>query len=294
MRNILTTKLLTQYNFNKRRAILATQDCYSAFKTKMESAIKKQDCIDDMLCDSTMEETPYVISGNVAVIDFKGMTVGSCSELEEMFFGLISLQDFCEDLTLAVNDENITSVVINFDSGGGYTSYGDETCDLIQELKLIKPIYAYSSGFLCSMAYKVACNCNEIIASPTALVGSIGTYCEYITYNGASELSSDGITVSKLDAGITVTTFQGGTEKTIGSETIALSKEQKALIQADILKCTDDFRNLVKSNRGDVKDEFMQGQPFYGKEAIELGTNLIDGCINSLSEFVQLISETNN
>ena len=41
------------------------------------------------------------------ILDFKGFTVGSCSELEEMIYGCISLQDFCEDLQAAVEDETI-------------------------------------------------------------------------------------------------------------------------------------------------------------------------------------------
>ena len=212
----MTTNLLTQYNYNKGKVILAIPECYSAFKTNIESAINsKQDLDLDTMSDNGMDNTPYVNINGIAILDFQGFTVSSCSPLEAAFFGLVSLQDFCEDLTEAIEDESVTTVIINFDSGGCYTSYGEETCELLQTLKEVKPIYAYTSGLMCSMAYKIACNCNNIIASPSAIVGSIGTYCEYVTYNGASELSDTGVTVSNLaDLGITVTTFQGGPLKT--------------------------------------------------------------------------------
>lgn len=289
----ISTNLLAQYNYNKNKLILAMPDYYQAFKSKIEGVLKKQDF--DFGEPMETEPLPYQVINGIAVIDFCGMTVNKCSELEAYFFGLLSLQDFCEDLKAAVNDELVTQVVINFDSGGGYTMYGEETCELIKNLRTIKPIYAYSSGLMCSMAYKVASCCNALIASPSALVGSINTYCEYTTLNGASELGKDGITVSKFDDfGFTVTTFQGGNQKTIGSEYIALSTEQKAGIIEEINKATLEFKTLVSENRNGVKDEFMQGQAFEARESIEKETNLIDGLENSLSDFIKLLSTKSN
>jgi len=292
----ISTNLIAQYNANKGKPILATPDYYNAFKTKIESAIKA-DFMDDLI-PATVADVPYVKSGDIAILDFCGFTINKCSEEEEKYYDLISLQDFCEDLQLAISDESVNKVVINFDSGGGYTMHGAETCELIKQLSTIKPIYAYTSGYMCSMAYEIASNCTNIIASPSSLIGSIGTYCECVTVIGASPLSlsgSNGVTESTLpDMGIIVTTFQGGTEKTIGSEFIALNNEQKVKILDDIITMNNEFKSMVITNRGAVKDEFMQGQPFYGREAIELGTNLTDGTINGLEQFIQLLSESQN
>jgi signal peptide peptidase SppA len=281
--NFLSTNLLAQYNYNKGKVILATQDFYSAFKSRMEATINTKADFLDTLPDTYGEEVPYTKCGSIAVLDFQGFVVPSCSELEEAFFGLISLQDFCEDLQQAVNDESVTQVVINFNSGGGYTMYGEETSDLIQSLKQIKPIYAYTSGLMCSMAYKVACNCTGILASPSSLVGSIGVYCEYVDYTKMLDIQ-----------GIVVKTFQGGSEKTIGSPYISLTPDQEKEIQDDINQSWQEFKDVVTANRGPVKQEFMQGQSFKSKEAITEGTNLIDGNINSIGEFLNLLSSSNN
>lgn len=279
----MTTNLLTQYNYNKGKAILATQDYFQAFKSKIDSAIatKELNKADAMTGNTIVltSDKPYTVQDGIAVMSFSGFTVNDCSELDEMFFGCLSLQGFCEDLEQAVSDDSVTCVVIDFDSGGGYTMYGDETCELVKSLAAIKPIYAYTSGLMCSMAYKVACNCSYIFASPTSLVGSIGVYCEYYDYTGALE-----------QQGIKVTTFQGGNQKTIGSPYVPLTKEQSAQIQSDIDNEWASFKAIVTGNRGNVSQDVMQGQAFTGKEAMTLGTNLIDGNVNSLKQFVQLVS----
>jgi signal peptide peptidase SppA len=279
----MTSQLLTQFNYNRTKAILSTPFAYETFKSKMEKSIKDKELKkEDAFPGNTIVLTPdkpYAQVGDIAILSFSGFTVNDCSEMDEQFFGCISLQGFCDDLEQAVSDDEINTVVIDFDSGGGYTMYGDETAELVKSLSALKPIYAYTSGLMCSLAYKVACNCTKLIASPTALVGSIGVYCEYFDVSEA--LAKDGIKV---------TTFQGGSEKTVGSPYIPLTAEQSKAIQADIDNEWNSFKSLVIANRGNVNDAYMQGQAFTGKEAMTLNTNLIDGNVNSLKQFVSLIS----
>lgn len=284
----MTHTLLQQFNQNVGKTILALPSTYHAFKAKVESAIRQ----DNGLAGNSIvltSDKPYQVYSGVAVVDFYGFTVNTCDAIEEKYFGCVSLQRFCDTLQQAAVDESVTSIVINFDSGGGYTMYGEETCQLIKDIDTVKPVFAYTSGYMCSMAYKVACNARYIFASPTSMVGSIGSYCEYYTYAGASELGKDGITESKLDMGLTVTTFQVGNQKTVGSETIKLSDEQKQQILAELQTHTQTFKDLVKANRSGVTDETMQGQCYLGKEAMAQNTGLIDGNINSLSQLLQLI-----
>jgi ClpP class serine protease len=287
--------ILTQYNFNKNKPILATDEFYNAFKSTVEK-VKADGFIDDINF-SASDNSPYDLIGYVAVLDFVGFTVGNATPLEEMFFGVVSLQGFCNRLQMAVNDDRVNKVVINFDSGGGFIQYLPETSELIQELKQSKPIYAYSSGYMCSAAYEVACNCTNIITSPSATVGCIGVRSEYLSLipSDVSGSAADGMTESTFDdAGFKVTTFQSGDHKTVGSEFIPLTVEQKQEILSYIKQLGDDFRAVVVANRGPVNMEFMQGDTYTGKEALTLNTNLIDGNVNSLAQFVQLIYSAGN
>ena len=276
--------LATQFEMNKGKAMFALPSCYKAFKVKMDTDY-------DSDFDMDVPEMPYDMFGDIALINFIGFTVNNATEMEEYVYGVCSLQNFYNKLLLASIDDSVKRIVVNFDSGGGYIQYIPEVSQLMQSIKQTKEIYAYTSGYLCSAAYDVAMNCNYIIASPSAYVGSIGSYIEFVTYNGASELSPDGMTISNLDdLGITVTTIQDGTEKTIGSEFIALSEEQMANELEYVKAITKEFRDSVTANRGNVDTQYMQGDYYTGKQAMELNTNLIDGLVDSLSEFILTIS----
>ena len=287
----MKSNLLAEYKFNKTRPILAHKDSYLAFKEKIESNINAS-----ALPGNTILLTPDVPYENifgVAVLDFSGFMVNTASAIDEQFYGVISLQNFCQKFQLAGLDDEVKSIIIDFDSGGGYVSYMEETAALIAEISADKPVYAYTSGLLCSAAYFCAVNCTQIFASPSARVGNIGTYSEYLTLNGEST-TKDGITKSVFpDAGYTVTTFQSGEDKTIGSEFIPLTPEQEEQIQSDIDYLGNSFRQTVNTMRGGVKPEFMTGLAYTGKQAMDTNSNLIDGTINSLALLVKKVIETN-
>jgi signal peptide peptidase SppA len=268
--------LQAHYNFNLNKGILAIQPYYEAFKNKFTKAD-----MEDEDCDFTI--VPPSIVGAIGVIDFKGFTVNDCEPWQEELCGCISLQRFQKDLTALVANEQVSQVVINFDSGGGYIMGVQETAELVNKLSKVKPIYAYTSGLMCSAAYKIASQATNILASPSSMLGSIGVYCEYVDQTKALDI-----------AGIVVKTFQGGSKKTVGSPYISLTPEQEKEIQDDINAEWELFKAVVKSTRGDVQEAFMQGQAFTGKDAITQGTNLADGNINSLDEFIKLLSVSNN
>jgi signal peptide peptidase SppA len=267
--------LNTHYKLNLNKPILAVPSYFAAFKDRVIKG--------DVNPDSNCIPTTSNVLGQIGVIDFIGFTVNDCSPIEAAVLGCISLQQFQQDLTALVSNDSVSHVVINFDSGGGYIMGIPETAQLIKELSAIKPIYAYTSGLMCSSAYFVASQCTNIIASPSSQVGSIGVYCEYEDDTAALERQ-----------GIVIKTFQGGSQKTIGSPYIALTDEQSADIQDNINKQWEDFKAVVVSNRGNVSQDVMQGQSFTGKQALEQNTNLIDGNINSLIEFLELLSAFGN
>lgn len=275
--------------------MLVTEDSFNAFKTFLEGAIKA-DFDPAMFNLPSDTDKPYTVVNGVAILDFQGITVSDCSDLEALILGTFSLQGFCEDLQMAVDDETVSDIIVNFNSGGGFTQYGDETCELVKSLTSEKPIYAYcGGGYMCSMAYKVASNMSSIVVSPSAYIGSIGGYLQLSTLIGANQLSPDGVTESTIaNFGVKVTTFQSGKNKTQGNEAIELTQEQKQQILKRVNDSVNQFRQMVIANRGDIKQEFMEGDAYTGKEAMDLDTNLVDGLCNSLNEFVQFILNNNN
>jgi ClpP class serine protease len=91
--------------------------------------------------------------------------------------------------------------------------------------------------------------------------------------------------------GLEVTTYQGGSQKTMYSPFVPNTKEQKQQIMQETLELWADFKQVVIASRGNVDDQFMQGQSFTGVEALQLKTNLVDGLCNSLAQIVGVISQ---
>ena len=77
-------------------------------------------------------------------------------------------------VTRAVDDPLVQRVVLDVDSPGGMVTGVVEAAAALREIAARKPVVAYARGYCASAAYWLASQCNEVTASPTAGVGSIG------------------------------------------------------------------------------------------------------------------------
>jgi ClpP class serine protease len=282
----MNTNLIHIYNTTQNQILWCTDEYYNAFDLTMQKYLKDGFDFSGM---SSAQPLPYVKVGDIAIVDFSGFTVNNCSDDAADCLGLCSLQTFCNNLEQAVSDDSVSKVVINFDSGGGQDSYGDETCALVKELSEIKPIYAYTSTFMCSMAYAVAVNCTELVGSPSAFIGSIGCMVTNITLNATYTSNYSGSMTMAITPDKIIKTFQGGALKTVGSSKVPLTPEQEQSIVDNMKQELASFQTLVTDNRGDVDEADMQGQSFRVKDAMEQDTNLMDGMENSLNDFIQTL-----
>jgi len=66
-------------------------------------------------------------------------------------------------------------IVLVIDSPGGSSTGMPEVCDAVRRAKAAKPITAIGMGLMCSAAYGLACLANEVVATSSAIVGSIGS-----------------------------------------------------------------------------------------------------------------------
>jgi hypothetical protein len=78
------------------------------------------------------------------------------------------------DLTAALSDPMISSILLNIDSPGGEANGISELAAMIRAGASIKPIVAYVGNQAASAGYWLASAANEIVISDTAMLGSIG------------------------------------------------------------------------------------------------------------------------
>jgi protease IV len=164
---------------------------------------------------------------------------------------------FREAFRKAEEDSDIAGVIIKINSPGGTVSASDAIYHEIIRFRQKRniPIYAYIMEVGASGGYYVACAADRIVASPTAITGSIGVV--------AMKLNIEGL-LSKI--GVSDETYKSGPKKDFWSPFRASTPDEKQMLQEIIDRLYARFVDVVHLNR----------QKFLTKRQIE---TLADGRI---------------
>ena len=216
----------------------------------------------------------YMLHGNVAVIDINGPLVNTESFWNDLF-GLTSYTRIRNGLIEAASDKNVSSIVLNIDSGGGTPNGLPDVSNLIRKINTAIPVTAYTAGTMASAAYWLGSAASKVYAGPTAMVGSIGVIATLM--DRTKQLEQDGITP---------TVIRAGSKKALANPYEPVTKEVKAEVQAQIDHLYDVFVAQVADHRGMSNSEALKaadGQEYIGEQSVKAG--LVDG-ITSLDALV--------
>ena len=147
---------------------------------------------------------------------------------------------FKEALVKAQADKDIAGVIIRINSPGGGVTASDVIYHEIMAFKKKKkvPVYAYIMDIGASGGYYVAQAADRIIASPTALTGSIGVI--------AMKFDIERL-MSKV--GVREETYKSGAEKDFWSPFRPSTPQEKTMLQGIINNLFSRFINVVNENR---------------------------------------------
>jgi ClpP class serine protease len=109
----------------------------------------------------------------IAVLPLYGILVHRARTPSDLAFGT-PLDAWAAAFTAAVDDPNIDGILIDIDSPGGRTAGVTETATVVRRARRSKPIVAIANTLAASAAYWIGAQADEIVASPSAEVGSIG------------------------------------------------------------------------------------------------------------------------
>jgi signal peptide peptidase SppA len=183
--------------------------------------------------------------------------------------GGTSTEQFIGQVRQAVADETVKAVVIDADSPGGTVDGMIEAADALYELrgKGSKPIVAVANTCMASAAYWLLSQCDEIVGTPSALVGSIGIFCVHEDVSAANEKE-----------GYKPTYIKAGEYKAEDNEDQPLSDDARAYMQAQVDARYGDFLKAIARGRGlsvaTIKSDFGQGRALFAKDA--LAVKMID------------------
>lgn len=201
--------------------------------------------------------------GAVAVIPVYGLIMHRPS-MDISGPGGTSCQQLSDRIRQAVEDPNVSSIVLDIDSPGGTTDGVDELATEIYNARKQKKIIAVSNSLNASAAYYLSSQASEIVASPSSMTGSIGVYC---THEDDSEMLAK--------AGIKLTLIAFGDNKTLGNKTEPLSDDGRVYLKEMVDNFGAMFEKAVARGRNVSRDEvhskFGQGRLFDAKTAVRLG-----------------------
>ena len=152
--------------------------------------------------------------------------------------GGASLETIVSTMRQGARDPNISSIVLDIDSHGGMVQGVVEAAEAIRALTRIKHVTASVNYRAESGAFVLAAMCNEVIASPSATVGSLGLVSQYFSAAKALE-----------DAGYVVQTLRYPDKKAEADGISPLTDEAVMFRMTQLRRAYDDIEGLVAFGR---------------------------------------------
>ena len=157
----------------------------------------------------------------------------------------------------------IKAIVLRIDSPGGAVAPTQEIFDELQKVRQKKPLIASMGGMATSGGYYIASACDQIVANPGTMTGSIGVILQL---NNVEELMKK--------VGIKGYNIKSGVNKDIASPFTQLSPEGQAILQSLVDNVHGQFVSAVAEGRG--MDEaavrkLADGRVYSGAQAKDLG-----------------------
>jgi capsid assembly protease len=203
--------------------------------------------------------------GSVAVLPLYGLILHRGSDMGDISGPqATSVQKFTQQFRQAVNDPNVSAIVLDVDSPGGTVEGVDELASEIRAAKGKKPTIAVSNKLCASAAYYIASACDEIVASPSSTTGSIGVYS---AHEDASKYLEN--------LGVKVSIIKFGENKAEGNPYEPLTDASRAHMQDMVDMFGQMFEKAVakgrKISQKAVHETFGQGLMFGASQALKIG-----------------------
>jgi HK97 family phage major capsid protein len=224
----------------------------------------------DVLSDAEIEEITSAAqqrrsrpaAGSIGVLPLYGSIFPKANLMADISGGT-SLDAFAAVYRGMMADPNIAAVVMDVDSPGGSAAMLTETAAIIRKEKT-KPLVAVANTMAASAAFGLAAQADEFVASPSAVVGSVGTYMLHQDLTAALEAE-----------GVKITAIQSSPAKTETAPFVALSDEAQQALQHMVDQYQAIFVSDIAKGRGTtdatVRKNYGDGRLLTAQDALAAG-----------------------
>jgi capsid assembly protease len=193
-------------------------------------------------------------SGNVARVPIFGAISHRDSFFSLLFGGGgATVERLTQTLRGLASEPSISTVLLEFDSPGGTVAGVPELAAEVRALAASKHVVSLVNSLAASAAYWIASQADEIIATPEALVGSIGVFTLHQDFSKALE-----------EMGVKTTYISAGKYKTEANPTEPLTPDAQdhlqGLVNAAYNLFVADVARGRKTTPGAVRSDFGQGR----------------------------------
>ena len=205
-------------------------------------------------------------TGRVAQISVVG-SISRRSSIWSEWFGGASVDGLIAALRNVAADPDVKTVLLNIDSPGGTVDGLPELAAEIRTLRESKHVVALANSLAASAAYWIASQADEIVATPEALIGSIGVFTLHVDWSAYNER-----------VGIKPTYIAAGKYKTEANPDQPLDDEARDYLRTLVEEAYSLFVADVAKGRGvsaaTVRSDYGEGRVLTAKDAKAAG--LID------------------
>lgn len=208
-------------------------------------------------------------AGAVAVVPVLGPIVKRDS-LFSMMEGGTSTTRLGAQLRQLAADDSVATVLLNVDSPGGTVSGLPELAAEIRRTAQSKHVIAIANDLAASAAYWIASQADELVATPEALVGSVGVFTRHVDCSGFNEQN-----------GMKPTYIHAGRFKVEGNPDEPLSDDAREHIQSIVDGVYSMFVSDVAKGRSaatgtsitpaQVRADYGEGRVLMAKDAKAAG-----------------------
>lgn len=219
----------------------------------------------------------YRREGNVGIVSIIGELVNRGAWLGASS-GLTSYEGIAQQMRQAAADRDVSDIVLDMQSPGGEAIGMAETARLIRAISREKPVTAVVNGMAASAGFGLASGASEIVVTESAITGSIGVVLVHFDQS------------RRLDAmGVKATIIHAGALKAVGNQYGPLSRDDLAVLQAEVDRFMSGFVRVVADHRGISEQAIrdLEAGIFIGEDAISAGladrVGTFDSVISDLS-----------
>ena len=262
-------RIIEQMNY---RPWFISAEGYASVRTVIEKAIDRrtQDGFNSMVADLVNPRPEMQIDDNgIATIHVQGVLGQHLTNVEKTC-GNTGYEQVVEEAQIA--NEKADGAVFVIDSPGGMAVGAQEAASAISNMTI--PTAAFTDSLSASAGYYLASGADYLVASPSAVVGSIGTILPWV--DSSKQWDLQGIEFDPI--------INDGADLKDTMHGPSLASDQREFLQEHVNDLAAQFQDHVASHR-EVDDEVWRAGFYIGDRAVDM--NLVDdvGSLELAHEF---------